>query len=127
MRAEEWERDRRAAYAAFDYGALDRALEGIREADGDAHHALVSVFEFGWQADEGWAHELCERGLAALDLLLPSPLRAPKEVVRGPALLAGAHRDREIRRLLREGAAAQWVAGEFGLSVSQVNRIGRGR
>ena len=106
-----WEIARARMFARFDYAALERALE-----------ALTLAFPG------------CSRrssfGLAFIDLRMPSPIRAPREVVVVPAkgrTLNGhsmQQRDKLIRRLvLSEDRPVQWVAREHGLSPSQVNRI----
>lgn len=84
-----------------------------------------------------------ERALVdlALDYVvgrMPDPIRVPLDVqanadefvqhrlrVKGRAAVNGAvaRRDSEIRSLVRRGAATQRVAFDYGLSVSQVNRI----
>jgi hypothetical protein len=106
-----WELERRAMYARFDYAALDRALERL---------AGLAVAPHS------------ERGLRLLERWLPDPLRAPRDdrvlanaAAKGRAAdpRARAQRDRQIRRLVGEGSPTQWVAREFGLTVSQVNRI----
>lgn len=127
-RPEGWELERRRRWREFDFAALDAALERLRQVDEGACRALHGRWIYGWQTGSSPLLEArCERGLRFLDAVLPVPLRAPPAVGERPPLLAvRGDRDREIRRLIREGAAAQWVAREFGLSVSQVNRICRG-
>jgi hypothetical protein len=117
-----WERARDDRWARFDYGALDLALDELRLVDGSACRELHAEFVYGVRRGSVSA---TERGLEFLSSRLPDPLRAPAAVTPlGPVLaIDGKARDREIRRLVRDGAASGWVARRFGLSVSQVNRI----
>lgn len=96
-----WERERRRMYQLFDFGALDRAVEQL-------HGALPGVSPYS------------ERGLAFLDERLPTPLRAPAERSRLASMVG---RDVAIRRAVAAGRKTAEVASDFGLSVSQVNRI----
>lgn len=96
-----WERQRRRMYQLFDFAALDRALEQL-------HGSLPGVSPYS------------DRGLAFLDERLPTPLRAPAEQSR-LAMMVG--RDVAIRRAIASGRSSAKVAEDFGLSVSQVNRI----
>lgn len=124
VRAEPWEVDREQRWAEFDYAALDVALDELRLFDGSAYRELHVEFVYAVRRGASGA---IERGLAFLSGRLPDPLRAPKPEPEAQAavapLLAGKQRDREIRRLVRDGNASQWVAGRFGLSVSQVYRV----
>lgn len=71
-----------------------------------------------------------------LDWRMPDPIRVPsavranerehklhRERVKHTRGLAAVSRDREIRQAIRRGLPTQRVAFEYGLSVSQVNRI----
>lgn len=84
---------------------------------------------------------LLELGMTLLETWMPDPVRVPRDVREaekrrrehrerlkglGRSREAVVARDREIRRLIRRGRPTQWVAGEYGLSVSQVNRIVQG-
>lgn len=96
-----WERERARMYREFDYAALDRALERLRGR-------LPGVSPYS------------ERGLELLDGWLPDPLRAPSPAAGAGALVG---RDVAIRRAILARRPTRVVAEEFGLSVSQVNRI----
>lgn len=106
-----WEIARARMFDRFDYAALERALE------------LLAMTHPGLSARSSL-------GLAFVDARMPSPIRAPREQVVVPAkgrALNGhslKQRDALIRRLvLSEDRPVQWVAREYGLSPSQVNRI----
>jgi hypothetical protein len=114
-----WERERARRWAEFDYGALDAALEALREFDGTAFRVLHAVFVYGWL--EGGPERIVERGLVFLAAALPDPLRAPPADKTGLRGMVG--RDAAIRRLIIGGASTARTAEEFGLSVSQVNRV----
>lgn len=81
---------------------------------------------------------LTDLALAYIVDRMPDPIRVPKEVsenarahrehrkrVKGRAASNGAvaRRDDEIRKLIKRGTPTQRVAFDYGLSVSQVNRI----
>lgn len=127
-----WEIARQQMYRDFDFGALDLALEQLREHDHDAYRALHAVYVYGWLvAPAGLAAAACERGLLALHPLLPEKLRAPAEpqpVVnlaargRGADKRALAQRDAAIRQAITNQSTTE-VAEAFGLTVSQVNKI----
>jgi hypothetical protein len=119
LRPDGWELARRRMYRAFDYAALDAALEQLRERAEAAYHVLHSVFVYGWQTEPGPAMSaVAELGLVFLSERLPGRLRAPA------AEVVGENRDERICRLvLREGWPVRRVAVVEGLSVSQVNRI----
>lgn len=84
------------------------------------------------------ARAALERTLVELEQRMPAVIRVPGDVRKaaraaedhlrkvkglGASKQALAARDKEIRRLVRQGRPRQWVAREFGLSVSQVNRL----
>ncbi len=82
---------------------------------------------------------LLELSLMALEAALPDRLRVPVEIrlaggersawlqrVKRTRGLARDVRDKEIRREIRRGRPTQHVAREYGLSVSQVNRVAAG-
>lgn len=126
--------ERRAA--AGSYFELDRALAELRSAWPSLYRAVVSAYVDG--DEEARKLRLVEVGLVFLERRLPDPIRVPAGVVRA-AKLAKARRalavgrgagrmqiekrDKEIRSLIRQGRPSQWVAAEYGLSVSTVNRI----
>lgn len=125
IRPEPWEAARSNAWAQFDYALLDLALEELRAVWEHAYHAIMAVHVYRWR-DAGQVEQVViDRGLDFLGWFLPDALRAPKAEPDPPT--PEPPRDSEIRRLIRDGAAAQWVARRFGLSVSQVNRIASGR
>lgn len=114
-----WERERARMWRMFDYAALDEALEAMRLHEEGAYKALHAVYVYGWMVD--CSVGLAERGLELLDRVLPDPLRAPPADVSPVRGLVG--RDAAIRRMSSSGASTARIAEEFGLSVSQVNRI----
>lgn len=125
IKPELWEVARTRAWAKFHYAELDGALEELRSVWEHAYHAIMSVHVYGWR-DAGTVELLViDRGLDFLGWFLPDPLRAPP--VPKPAEPTPPVRDSEIRRLIRDGAAAQWVAARFGLSVRRVNEIASGK
>ncbi len=82
---------------------------------------------------------LLELSLMALEAALPDRLKVPVEIrlaggersawlqrVKRTRGLAKDVRDKEIRREIRRGRPTQHVAREYGLSVSQVNRVAAG-
>lgn len=114
-----WEVERARMWARFDYAALDRALDVLSGFDPPASRALCAVYVYGWL--EVVPERAVGRGLGWLDGVLPVPLRAPGPDEVGLRGLVG--RDPAIRRMVASGASTARVAEEFGLSVSQVNRI----
>lgn len=117
---------------AGSYRALDLALDELRARSWRLHAALLAAVDAG--------EPLSARLEVALRFLvdrMPEPIRVPGDVranelerrrqherARGTRGLTADARNREIRRLvLRDHRPTQWVAGEFGLSPSQVNRI----
>lgn len=110
VRPELWEVERARRWREFDYAALDRALELLRELDWVAYGGVMAAFVYGW-APAGNAAAV---GLGILDGLLPVPLLVPEVVV---------DRDELIRRRHREGWRTAEIAGVFGLSVRRVNEI----
>lgn len=85
---------------------------------------------------------LVELAMAYLDMRMPDPIRVPADVVanrkilqhrprwpKGTALtrIERERRNKEIRKLARDGRAYQWIAAEFGLSDRQLREIINGR
>lgn len=108
-----WERAREQMYRRYDYAALDRAIEWLRDA-------LPGVSLFGRLA------------LSYFDVVLPDPLRAPGDqlaVVNTTARGRGAdpraleQRNAAVRADIDAGVPTAEVAASFGLSVRQVNNI----
>ena len=129
-----WERERDRMYRHFDYAALDVALDALRNHDESAYHALHAVYVYAWLTELSPGTEVAlERGLVFLDERLPENLRAPAPP--GPVVnmaargrtadpRAIAQRDAEIRRrAAEENTPSAQLASDFGISVSQVNRI----
>ena len=119
------------------YLELDRALAALRTHDRDAHTRLLAAIDTHLAP----LPDDCEPALAFLDARMPDPIRVPAQVVanareqaewrrrvKGRAVSNGAvkKRDQDVRALIRSGVPTQRVAFEYGLSVSQVNRIVRG-
>jgi hypothetical protein len=127
-RPERWEKERDRLHERYHLAELGRALEQLAVADVDAYRAVHAVHVYGWLPCIGLAAECVERALAFVAALLPDPLRAPPAATptATAAPMTVAARDREIRRLVLDGAASQWIAARFSLSVSQVNRIAAG-
>jgi Helix-turn-helix domain of resolvase len=128
-RPERWEVERLAKWRCFDYAAVDEALEALRGVDGLGYHVVMEVCVYGWVGAEALsvrAAAVLEVALGRLSAWLPDPLRAPDELVGRPERLSRAGRDGEIRRLVRDGMGAQWIAREFGISVSSVYRVAKG-
>lgn len=130
-----WEEARRHMYAAFDYLALDRVLEQLRQADGAAYALIHSVHVYGWQQNPAATVEaIVDRGLAFLDARMPDPLRAPEpekepqlavgRVARAAGTAALEQRDDEIvNAILVDGTPTADVAARWHLTVRQVNKI----
>jgi hypothetical protein len=129
IRPERWEVERRRLRAAFDVELLELALADLAAADVDAYRAVHAVHVYGWLPDAGAAAVCVERAIVFVSERLPERLRAPAVASAadqlGPMTLE--QRNREMRRLSRDGAATQWIAARFGLSVAQVNRVLAGR
>jgi hypothetical protein len=85
-----WEEERRRMYRLFDYGALDAALDLLRDADDSAYRAIHAVYVYAWLTELSPGVEVSlERGLLFLSEKLPDNLRSP--TTKHPAL---ARRDR---------------------------------
>ena len=128
---------------AGSYAELDRALEQLRSWSAIRWGSLLDeVDRFGVPQSTA-----ATQGLTFVVERMPQPpepIRVPAQVLanarelrewrkrvrrrrlNGDAGLAVARRDAEIRMELRRGRPVQWVAREFGLSVSRVYQIRRG-
>lgn len=123
-RPERWEAERARLREKFDFAPLERALEELALVDVDAYRAVHAVHVYGWMPAAGEAAVCVERALRFVDPWLPDPFNAPPaRAERAPPPLTRSARNREIRRLEKDGAATQWIAARFGLSVAQVNRV----
>ena len=83
---EPWEVERRRMYRAFDYAALDLALDELRNHDEGSYHALHSVFIFAWSEPSVSLEVAVQHGLRFIDPRMPDPIRAPGMESRHPAL-----------------------------------------
>lgn len=72
-----WEVERRKRYRAFDYAALDRALDSLRLADEAAYHLLHTVYVYGFVELSVTLEVLVARGLAFISARMPDQIRAP--------------------------------------------------
>lgn len=127
--------------AAGSYGELDRALAELKIAWPSLHRAVVDALVLG--DPEAAKLTLVEKaGVPFLLARMPEPIRVSGGVVkawrasrdrralavgRGAGRQALAKRDTEIRSLVKQHKPTQWVAQEYGLSVSTVNRIVAGK
>jgi hypothetical protein len=109
---ETWERARRAMYRAYDYAALDRALEQLH-----SQHPGVSAYS--------------DLGIAFLNEHLPDPLRAPGatdatelralgKVERSAGSAALEVRNARIRAMAGEGAKPGEIAAACHVSIRTV-------
>lgn len=141
--------------AAGSYHELDVALAGFMDpvdkvgrfgllATGAvlARRLIDEVYLLGLCGEEDLGADdrrLLELGLAYLVSRMPDPIRVPGEIgknaklrrdwrtrARGRGAAPLSVRDAEIRKLARVGKPVQWIAQEYGLSVSAVYAIGRG-
>jgi hypothetical protein len=128
-----WELARRRMYRMFDYGALDRALEQLRDADHSAYRALHAVYMYAWAPPSAGVYE-CARGLDFLESVLPDPLRAPAASEQPETRVRGAIRpeagkatklirDREMRAAADAGATLAELMAKFGVSKSTVYAV----
>lgn len=123
------------------YHELDEALAVLPQS----WRTLVAEVhtERSGRALSGTEHVILEAALRALEFLMPDTIKVPASVKaavkhaaeradktlangRGAGKLQLDKRDKEIRRLVRQGRPTQWVAGEYALSVASVNRIVNG-
>lgn len=127
---------------AGSYAELDRALADLKAEWPSLHRAVVDALVLG--DPEAVKLTLVEKaGVPFLLARMPEQIRVSGEVVkawkasrdrralavgRGAGKVARGKRDAEVKRLvLREHRPSQWVAAEYGLSVSTVNRIVAGQ
>lgn len=95
------------------------------------------------QSLSGYDQVILEAALRMVELLMPDTIKVPAQVKaavkhaanrtdrtlavgNGAGKLLREKRDKEIRKLIRQGRPTQWVAGEYALSVASVNRIVNG-
>lgn len=125
---------------AGSYLEMDRALASLRLVSPRLWALVTSTYVVG-EIAAGSESARLTLGLAYLEARMPATIRVPSGVIaasknraeqlrrirgRGSSPQALALRDKEIRRHARAGRARQWIAGEYGLSVSQVGRIVNG-
>lgn len=121
---------------AGSYAELDRALDGLRRVDRSVHRDLLEAIDLREQLGPR-----LEEALAFVVVRMPDPVRVPADVRANERLLrerrtrargsgpgrsdraALAVRNAEIRRLDRDRRPVQWIAREYGLSVSTVYEI----
>lgn len=129
---------------AGSYRELDRALDQLHAAHPRVWAATMSVHvhHTAPEPTAGTYHaQLLRFALVYLDARMPDPIRVPGSVReadrnraeqlkrirgRGTSTRALAERDREIRRLARQGKPRPWIASEYGLSVRQVGNVVNG-
>lgn len=124
------------------YRELDHALAALARARPYIVKQLDKAYllhDLDLDALPAHGHRLLDIGISFLDARMPTPIVVPRDVTRaeearaeqlrrikgrGTSRQALERRDKEIRWLVYgEERAVQWVAREFGLSPSQVNRI----
>lgn len=116
------------------YSELDRALAELRSEDRVAHRGLLEAVDetLSVPGDLDGALSFVVARMPER-IVVPAEVRANARLLRerrtrargrqsGPALV---QRDKEIRRLARQGKPAQWIAQEYGLSVASVYAIAR--
>jgi hypothetical protein len=116
------------------YLELDRALDALRRSDRVGHRDLLAAVD---------AHRFplvaaCEVALAFVVARMPEHVKVPAQVVANARELAKhrtrakgrssdrralEQRDKEIRRLHRDGKPVPWIAQEYGLSVSTIYAV----
>lgn len=128
-----WEVTRQRKWNLFDYAALDRALEQLRNVDHTAYRALHAVHVYAW-APSTVATVECERGVAFLSDRLPDPLRAPAperyqvivaKLERSAGPTARAIRDDRIRLLAAQGGKPAEIAASCFVSIRTVYNVVR--
>lgn len=123
---------------AGSYHELEHALAQLEPWPRRLVHVVYTTKAFDVDVFSPAAVERLAEAMRTVDALMPVLIRVPRDVreaakqqrlqrerLKGLARSRDAlvARDRDIRRLIRRGRPTQWVAGEYGLSVSQVNRI----
>lgn len=125
---------------AGDYAIVERELARLPKRARTlllaVHGPNQTVEPHSLSLDDETAVELA---LELIEENLPDTLRVPgwarsadrnarehRLRVRGTRGKSAKQRDKEIRSLIRHGKPTQWVASEYGLSVSRVNRIYNG-
>ena len=87
---EAWEVERRKMYRRYDYGLLDRALEGLRDRDEAAYHIVHSVYVYGTLVEpSAMVEALVQRGLGFLEAHMVAAIHR--------AVAAGSSRSSVIR------------------------------
>lgn len=81
---EQWEIERKRMYRQFDYAALDRALELLRQHDQEAYHLTHGIYIYGWIEPSTTVEVAVERGLRQLDGWMPEFIRAPGDEFKTP-------------------------------------------
>lgn len=72
-----WERERKRMWATYDYPALDKALERLRQHDPQACSLIHSVYVYGWAEPSSTVEAIVDRALVFIDARMPDPIRAP--------------------------------------------------
>jgi len=123
--------------SAGSYADLERELAGLHSLQRRMVR-LKWVEGDGLELDDPTDDGLAESGMLQLERRMPADIRVPREVIEadkrrrehlrrlkglGRSREAVQARDKQIRRLIRQNKSSQWIAWEYGLSVSQVNRI----
>ena len=89
---EPWEVERRRMYRAFDYAALDLALDMLRNHDEGSYHAIHSVYVYSWSEPSVSLEVAVQHGLRFVDPRMPAFIRAPGMDVH-PAVTRRAERN----------------------------------
>lgn len=128
---EGWELARRRMYQSFDYAAIDRQLERLRQVDDGAYKALHAAYVYNIVEPSTSFESACERGLAFLDEHLPDPLRSPSDSTMANIAARGRHadplalaqRNTEVRKAHTAGATIPDISVKFGLKKSAIYEI----
>jgi hypothetical protein len=86
-----WERERATMFRRYDYAALQRALELLRDRSPQLAAAVVSVHTHRLVEPSATLEAAVEHGLRFISLLMPATIRAPGMENKHPAL---ARRDK---------------------------------
>lgn len=87
-----WEVARRLMYLRYDHGALDAALEHLRDRDETAYSLVHSVSVYGWLEPATAMEAAVERALVFIDERMPDVIRAPGDPEH-PAMARQRRRD----------------------------------